>query len=425
MSEEKFFKPLSKVVSFFKLRASWGLVGNDKIGGSRFMYLDDPYTVNNGSIWARGGRGYSFGIENSTIYPGAFESSRNNPEVTWEKAFKQDYGFDLNLFDNRLRTVFDYYKEHRTNILLRDGTAPSIIGFDVPYTNQGEVDSWGWELSLKWQDEIGKDFRYWVGVNLSYNQNEIKEMKEAPLNNEYQYQKGHRIGSRSQYLFWKYYYDGAEADYEREFGQPFPQQIIANENLKPGDAIYVDLDGNGVINENDMSRDYGYTDDPEYIAGLNLGFKWKDLSVNMQFTGAWNVSRYLSDVFMRPFQGRTTTDQGGLLKYHLDHTWTVDNPSQDAEYPRVTQTNGSQNYAASTLYEKDAKYLRLKTLEVAYDFHFPFMRSIGLNQLQLALSGYNLFTISPYIWGDPETRASASPSYPLQRTYTVSLKLGF
>lgn len=425
VSEEKFFKPLSKVVSFFKLRASWGLVGNDKIGGSRFMYLDDPYTVNNGAIWARGGRGYSFGIENSTIYPGAFESSRNNPEVTWEKAFKQDYGFDLNLFDNRLRTVFDYYKEHRTNILLRDGTAPSIIGFDVPYTNQGEVDSWGWELSLKWQDEIGKDFRYWVGVNLSYNQNEIKEMKEAPLNNEYQYQKGHRIGSRSQYLFWKYYYDGAEADYEREFGQPFPQQIIANENLNPGDAIYVDLDGNGVINENDMSRDYGYTDDPEYIAGLNLGFKWKDLSVNMQFTGAWNVSRYLSDVFMRPFQGRTTTDQGGLLKYHLDHTWTVDNPSQDAEYPRVTQTNGSQNYATSTLYEKDAKYLRLKTLEVAYDFHFPFMRSIGLNQFQLALSGYNLFTISPYIWGDPETRASASPSYPLQRTYTVSLKLGF
>lgn len=425
VSEEKFFKPLSKVVSFFKLRASWGLVGNDKIGGSRFMYLDDPYTVNNGAIWARGGRGYSFGIENSTIYPGAFESSRNNPEVTWEKAFKQDYGFDLNLFDNRLRTVFDYYKEHRTNILLRDGTAPSIIGFDVPYTNQGEVDSWGWELSLKWQDEIGKDFRYWVGVNLSYNQNEIKEMKEAPLNNEYQYQKGHRIGSRSQYLFWKYYYNGAEADYEREFGQPFPQQIIANENLKPGDAIYVDLDGNGVINENDMSRDYGYTDDPEYIAGLNLGFKWKDLSVNMQFTGAWNVSRYLSDVFMRPFHGRTTEVQGGLLKYHLDHTWTVDNPSQDAEYPRVTNLNGTQNYATSTLYEKDAKYLRLKTLEVSYDFHFPFMRSIGLNQFQLALSGYNLFTISPYIWGDPETRASASPSYPLQRTYTVSLKLGF
>ena len=425
MSEEKFFKPLSKVVSFFKLRASWGLVGNDKIGGSRFMYLDDPYTVNNEAIWARGGRGYSFGIENSTIYPGAFEASRNNPEVTWEKAFKQDYGFDLNLFDNRLRTVFDYYKEHRTNILLRDGTAPGIIGFNVPYTNMGEVDSWGWEVSLKWQDEIGKNFRYWVGLNLSYNQNEIKEMKEAPLNNEYQYQKGHRIGSRSQYLFWRYYYDGAEADYEREFGRPFPQQIINNDNLQPGDAIYVDLDGNGVINENDMSRDYGYTDDPEYIAGLNLGFQWKDLSVNMQFTGAWNVSRYLSDVFMRPFQGRTTTDQGGLLKYHLDHTWTVDNPSQDAEYPRATQTNGSQNYTSSTLYEKDAKYLRLKTLEVAYDFHFPFMKSIGLNQLQLALSGYNLFTITPYIWGDPETRASASPSYPLQRTYTVSLKLGF
>ena len=142
-------------------------------------------------------------------------------------------------------------------------------------------------------------------------------------------------------------------------------------------------------------------------------------------TGAWNVSRLISDVFRRPFQASGNTTYGGLLQYHIDNTWTAENPSQDAEYPRATWTNADQNYANSTLYEKDAKYLRLKTLQIAYDFKFPFMKKLGLNQLQLALSGYNLLTFSPYKWGDPEARASNSPSYPLQRTYTASLKLGF
>lgn len=152
----------------------------------------------------------------------------------------------------------------------------------MPYANLGVVDSWGWEVSVKWQDKIGKDFRYWVSMNLSYNQNEIVERKEAPMNNEFQYQRGKRIGMRSQYQFWKYYYEGAEADYEKEFGTPFPNQLIENGNLKYGDALYVDLDKNGKIDGNDCARTNGYTDDPEYVVGLNIGLQWKDLSVNTQ-----------------------------------------------------------------------------------------------------------------------------------------------
>ena len=430
-SDESFFKPLKKVVSFLKLRASWGLVGNDKIGGSRFMYLPDPYNVNLNNLFNRTGftgtvnsaYGYSFGVENGTLKMGAVEGQKNNPDVTWEKAFKQDYGFDVNFLNDRLRGTFDYYREKRTDILLSDGTAPGILGFVLPASNLGEVHSWGYEVSLNWNDKIGENFRYWLKGNLSYNQNKIIEKKEAPLNNEYQYEKNHRIGSRSQYKFWKFYYEGAEADYEKEFGGSFPKQLVAE--LHPGDAVYVDLDGNGKIDGNDMSRDYGYTDDPEYIAGLTLGFQWKNLSFNAQLTGAWNVTRMLSDVFRRPFYSSAATDKGGLLQYHLDNTWSEANPSQSAEYPRPTWKNADQNYATSTLYEKDAKYLRLKTIQVAYDFHFPFMKVLGLNQLQLSLSGYNLLTLTPYKWGDPETRASNAPSYPLQRTYTASLKVGF
>ncbi len=428
VSDEPFFKSLKKVVSFMKLRASYGLVGNGNNGIPRFYYLPDPYYVNQSALYNRTGKdagayGYNFGVENGTTKYGALEGSKNNPEVTWEKALKQDYGVDVNFLNDRLRATFDWFHEHRSDIFVSDGTVPTYIGFTAPMANLGVTHSWGYEVSLNWNDKIGQELRYWAKVNLSYNQNEILEMKEAPLNNAYQYRKGHRIGARSQFKFWKFYYDGAEADYQKEFGTAFPKQLV-NE-LKPGDAVFVDLDKNGVIDGNDMSRDYGYTDDPQYIAGLSFGLEWKGFSFNAMLTGAWNVSRMISDVFRQPFYSSSSTTQGGLLQYHVDNTWTVDNPSQSSEYPRATWINAAQNYVESTLYEKDAKYLRLKTIQVAYDFKMPWMKVLGLTQCQLALSAYNLFTLTPYKWGDPETNASSSPSYPLQRTYTASLKLGF
>lgn len=426
LSEESFWKSLKPVVSFFKLRATFGLVGNDKISGSRFMYLSDPYGINNGSLLNRPGYGYQFGVDNGTTHNGAYEQSKNNANVTWEKAFKQNYGFDMNFFDDRLKTTVEYYKEHRTDILLQDGTAPAILGFTVPYANMGKVNSWGWELSLKWNDKIGSDFRYWAGVNLSHNQNEIIERKEAPQNNAYQYSKGHRIGAASKYVFWRFYDEGTPELYEKTFGQPFPTQMVSEAaGLRNGDAVYVDLDGNGLIDGNDMSRDYGYTDDPEYMIGVNLGFSWKNWEVSTQWAGAWNVSRMISDVFRQPFYSSSSNTEGGLLAYHLDNSWTEENPSQSAEYPRPTWLNINNNYATSTLYEKDAKYLRLKTLQVAYNFKFPWMKKVKLTNCQLAFSGYNLLTFTPYLWGDPETRASNAPSYPLSKTYSLSLKLGF
>lgn len=425
-SEESFFKPLKKVISYMKLRASWGLVGNDKIGGSRFMYTSDPYSVNATALIDKGGYAYNFGIDNTTLTQAAYLTSMNNPDVTWETAFKQDYGVDINFLDDRLRGIFDYYVEHRKNILLQDGTIPVVAGFGIytPYANLGKVDSWGWEASLKWQDKIGQDFRYWLGVNVSYNQNEIKEQKEAPQSNIYQYAKGHRIGARSQYLFYGFYNEDMPARYEQEFGKPFPEHQVVE--LKPGDAVFVDLDGDGKIDGNDYSRDYGFTDDPEYTIGMSMGFQWKRLGLNMQWAGAWNVSRMLSGTFRTPFYSASSKTEGGLLRYITQHSWSVDDPTGDYEYPRPSWDNYDNNYATSTLFEKDAKYLRLKTLQITYDFDFRWMKKIGMNSLQLGLSGYNLLTFSPYIWGDPESRANDSaPTYPLQRTYTLSLKFGF
>ncbi len=423
VSDEPFFDFAKGVVSFFKLRASWGLVGNDKIGGSRFMYTDDPYTVNSSNYATRSGYAYNFGVDNSTAFLGAYENSRNNPNVSWEKAFKQNYGVDANFLNERLQASFDYYKEHRTDILLRDLSAPAIIGFSVPYANLGIVDSWGWELSLKWKDRINKDFNYWVNVNLSNNQNTIVEKKETPYTNEYQYEKGNRIGSRYMYKFFRYYDADTPRLYEETFGQPFPQQLV---ELQDGDAVFVDLDGNGVINSDDMTRELGMTDDPQYLIGINAGFIWRNFEFNTQWTGAWDVSRMIGESFRMPFRSRTDYTTGGLLQYHVDNTWDPENPSQNAKYPRATFTNGqTNNYQDCALYEQDAKYLRLKTLMLAYNMSGRFLSSIGVSRMQIALSGYNLLTFTPFIWGDPETKASTDPSYPLQKTYTISVRLNF
>lgn len=410
VSEEPFFKNLKKVVSYFKIRGSWGLVGNDKVGGDRFMYTSDPYGI---------GGGYNFGTNVSSNKPGTYEGKKHNKNVTWETSFKQDYGVDMNFLGNRLKATFDYYYEKRKDILLQNMTAPTVLGFTLPYANLGKVDSWGYELTLKWSDNITDKFRYWIEGNLSYNQNEIKEMYEAPQNYDYMYQKGHRIGSRNIRQFWGLYDETAEARYYAQYGR----QIASHSGgLLPGDCVYVDLNSDGVIDANDASYSLGHTDDPEYILGLNIGFSWKNIEVSTQWTGAWNVSRMLDETFRQPLGD---TGNKGLLKYQYDNTWTPENPDPNSKYPRATMAHASNNYAGSTLYEVNASYLRLKSMQIAYNFDFPFMHQIGMNQCSLALSGYNLLTFTSFKWGDPESRTSDRPSYPLTRSFALTLKLGF
>lgn len=411
VSEEKFWEPVKKYVGYMKLRASVGKVGNDKIGGNRFMYTPDAYIL---------GGSYNFGTNTSSNKNGAYEGTKHNQNVTWETAMKQNYGVDMAFIDDRLKASFDYYIEHRKDILVSDYTAPVLLGFTLPQANLGKVDSWGYEISLKWNDKIGKNVRYWIEPNLSYNQNEIIEMKEAPQNYSYMMQKGHRIGSRSVRQFWRYYGPESAQLYYQQFGQQLP---VHSGGLEYGDAVYVDLNGDGVINGDDVSRELGtYTDDPEFTAGLNMGLQWKNLTITMQWTGAWNVSRFLDETFRQPLGD---TFEKGLLLYQYENTWTLDNPSQSAAYPRISATHTSNNTAGSTLYEADAKYLRLKSMQISYNFQFPFMQKIGMNTCALSLSGYNLFTFTPFKWGDPESRTSSRPSYPLTRTFALSLKLGF
>jgi TonB-linked SusC/RagA family outer membrane protein len=411
VSEEPFFSSLKKGINYLKLRASVGMVGNDKSGNDRFLYIPDSYIFQNGG-------GYFFGTNVNNKRPGAWESSKSYSDVTWEKAVKQNYGVDIALFREQLNLSFDYFIERRKDILSSPDYLPGILGMSLPKMNIGETENKGYELSLKWNQSLKNDFRYWSNLNLSFARNKIVYMNEVDQNEPWMYQTGRRIGSRSMYKFWGFYDETADARYQAQYHRPIADHGIT---LVPGDVVYTDLNGDGVINGNDATRNIGYTDMPEYTIGLNLGFSWKKFDFTMQWTGAWNVDRMLSE-FRQPMMD---TQDKGLLLYQYETTWRSSEDTFTAKYPRISKLHASNNYAGSDLYLINASYLRLKSIEVGYNFDFPFMKKIKLNQCRLYANGYNLLTFTSFKWGDPESRQSDRPNYPLTRVFNVGLKLGF
>ena len=411
ISEEPFFAPLKKTMGYLKLRASVGLVGNDKNGSDRFIYLPGKYSYG-------GSDGYFFGQNVNNKVPGAYEASQSNPDSKWETSLKQNYGIDFNVLNDRLSISVDYFIENRKDILAKPDYLPSILGMVLPLVNVGEVENKGYELQVKWNDQLNDQFRYWATFNMSYAKNKIVYKNEVKKNEPWMYETGRRIGARSMYKFWGFYDETADARYQEEFGQSIADHGIT---LLPGDAVYVDLNNDGKLDGNDATRDLGYTDVPEYTAGLNAGFSWGKFDFSMQWTGAWNVDRMLSE-FRQPLGD---TQNKGLLLYQYENTWRSSEDTFTASFPRITKSHADNNYRGSDLYLMNASYLRLKNVEIGYNFDFPFMKKLKLTNCRMYVNGYNLLTFTSFKWGDPESRQSDRPNYPLTRVFNIGLKVGF
>ena len=417
VSEEPFFAPIKKVVNYFKVRATLGMVGNDNYAGQRFLYLPGSYGY--GQNNDHNGPGGFFGQNIGNAKPGAWEATQSNPYAKWETAVKQNYGLDFNILNDHLSVSADYFIEKRRDILRTPDYLPGILGMTLPAINVNKVENKGFEIQAKWNDRIGTDFRYWANFNISFARNKIVFMNEVEQNEPWMYQTGRRINSRSMYKFWGFYDETADLLYQEEFGIPISDHGIT---LQPGDAVYVDLNKDGKLDGNDATRDIGFTDLPEYTAGLNLGFSWKNFDFSMQWTGAWNVDRMLSE-FRQPLGD---TQNKGLLLYQYENTWRSSEDSYTAKFPRITATNRKNNFEkGSDLYLINASYLRLKNIEIGYNFDFPFMRKLKLNSCRMYVNGYNLLTFTAFDWGDPESRQSDRPNYPLTRVFNIGLKLGF
>lgn len=411
ISEEPFFAPLKKVINYMKFRVSVGMVGNDKYGDQRFWYLPASYEYGSGS-------GAFFGQNIGSAKPGAWESTQTNPNAKWETSVKQNYGVDFTVLNEHLNISAEYFIENRRDILVVPDYLPNLLGMSLPAINVGKVQNKGFEVQAKWNDQVNEDFRYWANFNISFARNKIVFINEVTQNEPWMYETGRRVHSRSMYKFWGFYDETADARYMEEFGMPIADHGIT---MRPGDAVYVDLDRDGKITGDDATRDIGFTDVPEYTAGLNMGFSWKNFDFSMQWTGAWNVDRMLSE-FRQPLGD---TQNKGLLLYQYENTWRSSADTFTAKFPRATATSAGNNYAQSDLYLVNASYLRLKNVEIGYNFDFPFMKKMKLNDCRLYVNGYNLLTITSFMWGDPESRQSDRPNYPLTRVFNIGLKLGF
>ena len=417
VSEEPWMKKVS-AVDYLKIRGSIGKVGND-IGDNRFMYME--------GTWNEAGS-YYFGNTNSSGVPRYELGTIGNDIVTWETSVKSNIGVDFEMFRKRLHFSGDIFHEDRSGILVSPTSLPTIIAISLPNMNLGKVENNGYEIELGWRDHIG-DFTYDINGNVTFARNKIINMDEVEPLYEYQKQTG---GSTNRYLMYEYvrlyqksdfYYD---EEGNRRLNPDLPQPTVT---VYPGDAMYADLNDDGIIDDNDKHYS-GYPNRPEYVFGSNWKFGWKGFNLTMNWVGATNVCRYLNYDYSVPF---TNSSHGrGLLQYFADNCWIDnDNPwapgREDGTLPRFTNTNWQWNAYQSQLTIQDASYIRLKSASFGYTFsRGKALEKLGIRALSLMFTGYNLLTFSPMTIQDPEAKSSSTKgSYPLVKTYNLALNINF
>ena len=417
-SSEKWWEPLKNFIGYLKLRGSYGIVGNDNTNGARFLYLPGAWQFYKGSMTTNPqNRGANFGTSGEWLQA-VKELTAGNPNVTWETAKKINLGVDVAFLKERLHAYVDFFWEDRNHILVsNESTLPAVTSLPSSYVNEGRVKNHGYEITLNWEDRIG-DFRYSISPNISYAKNQIIEMLEVEPLYAYLKHTGLPVGQRFGYDLFEFYQPGTEDRYMEKYGVPMPDQ---NVTLKYGDAVYVDLNGDGVIDANDQ-KPLGYTDTPEITYSLNTSLHYKGFDFSMLWTGADHVSRQLNGYFRDQF-GSTNTS--ALTQWVADNSWTEDNPN--AILPRISFTNRVHNNRDSQAWMIDSKYVRLKNVEIGYTFNKP--KSMPFfNYIRVYLSGQNLLTFSEFDGNDPEAPGSGldyGVRYPMTRVVNIGAQLNF
>ena len=417
-SQEKWWEPLKNVIGYLKLRGSWGLVGNDNTNGARFLYLPGAWQFYTGATTVNPQRrGANFGTSGGWLQA-VKELTSGNPNVTWETASKINLGLDAGFFRDHLHAYVDFFWEDRQHILVSNAsTLPAVTSLPSSYVNEGRVKNHGYEVTLSWDDHIG-NVRYSISPNFSFARNQVIEMLEVEPMYDYLKHTGLPVGQPFGYDLFEFYQPGTEERYMETYGVPMPDQ---NLDLRYGDAVYVDLNGDGVVDQNDR-KPLGYTTNPEITFSLNTSIHWKGLDFSMLWTGADHVSRSLNGYFRDQF-GSTNTS--ALTQWVADNSWTEDNP--DAILPRISFTNRVHNNRDSQAWMINSRYVRLKNVEIGYTFNKP--KSMPFfNYIRFYVSGQNLLTFSRFDGNDPEAPGSGldfGVRYPMTRVVNVGAQLNF
>ena len=414
---EKFF-PENDILTFLKIRASYGEVGNDQLGGSRrYYYLPNTYNLNQSGYYLGNGNG----SVQYTYFAGAVEGSLGNPDITWERARKYDVGVETKFFKNRLSIDFDWFYEKRDNILTTLGTIPAIYGVssgDVPPANVGITENHGFETVVNWTENRG-GLLYTVSGNISYARNKIIFKAEASNPYPWMNETGHAIGQRFGLIS-----DGLFNTKEELESRPY--NTYTGNEATLGDIRYKDLDGDGKIDQNDRAP-IGKPNYAEYHFGIKAQFAYKGFDLRILFTGSLNGSYYLNSGYTIPF----FKSAGNAWKWQYDGRWTAEKylAGEEITYPRATYdaTSSHNNFLQSDYWVKSTNHFKLKNIELGYTFDFSRHNYI-INGLRVYANANNVYTFKNALsdYGiDPETTDGSAYIYPLTKVFTVGLSFRF
>ena len=416
---EKFMEPVTKVMDYFKLRASWGQVGNQNIGN--YMYLA-PMAFNNYYY----NFGTTLGSEGDEPYWGAVPTRLGNDDITWETSEQFDLGFDARFLNQRLNVNFDYYIKTTKDWLVQPPVL-ATVGTGAPYINGGDVKNTGVELGLSWNDVIGKDFRYYVNANGAYNKNKVGNIPNEDgiihgatgsvlYDNSgefYRASNGEPIG-----YFWGYKTAGIFQNQQEINDWIAAGNGVLQSDVKPGDVKYYDIDHDGVIDENDkVNLGNGM---PDFTYGFSFGFDWKGLDFSLQANGQ------AGNKIVQSLRNHAAV-KANYTTAILDR-WTGEGTSNST--PRLTNTN--VNWQFSDLFIQDGDFLRISNITLGYDFA-KLISCKYISQCRLYAQVQNAFTFTKYDGMDPEIGFGNAGwvsgidygYYPRPRTFLFGVNLKF
>lgn len=398
VSNEDFWKENVPFINYFKIRGSFGQMGNDNV------YYEDELQEYQYFL--------SYGF-NSYIIGGNEEKSLQelrvpNKFITWEVANNYNLGLDFQFFDGKMNAEFDFFKNSRNSILWqRNASVPQSTGMSLPSENIGKVDNSGWEFNVGWQDQVG-EVGYRVAVNGGYSKNKIIFWDEAPGAPEWQKSTGRAINSQTYYI-----YDGVFRD-QAEIDATTIDYSDVTGNLRPGDMKYKDYDGDGKITSDDRVRRNKNTD-PTFQGGINLGLTYKNFDLSVLFQGATGGEL------------RVGTDESGAIGNYLvdfyENRWTIDNPS--SEHPRIADRSDQYYSSNNTYWLRSTDYIRLKNVELGYNVPSSILEKAKISNLRLYISGLNLLTWSKNKVYDPESTNEIGQYYPQARLINGGIMLSF
>lgn len=410
ISNESWFSKFDKHINLLKLRATYGVAGNDDIG-DRFMYLSE-INMNNTNL------SQSFGLERGYSNNGISIGRYSDPDIKWERSEKTNLALELEL-KNGFTVIAEYYTEKRSDILQTRSNIPSTMGLWVtPKANVGKAEAYGVDIDIKWNKSINKDIWLQLMGNFTFARGKYSIYDELYYETEWWKSRvGYPINQTWGYIAERLFIDENDvANSPTQFG-----------TYMAGDIKYRDVNGDGKITSLDQVP-VGYPTTPEIVYGFGASFGWKSFDASLFFQGLANESFWINYTEMSPFFNRNATNGmygvNQLPKFIAESYWSEESRDIYALWPRLSTSSVNNNAQTSTWFMRDGSFLRLKSAEFGYTLPKQLTRKYGVNNLRIYLSGTNLLTWSKFDLWDVEQGNSAL-NYPIQRVYNIGLNITF